>query len=85
MYPSSIDVKGVSAGYKYPNPFLIDLKYGTAKVGTRILNSYLSSMDITYNQSSMGFHADGKPSEVDMNLSFFEERALDRGDIEAGY
>lgn len=85
MYPSSIDVKGVSAGYKYPNPFQINLKYGSAKVGTSILNSYLTSMDVTYNQSSMGFHADGKPSEVDMNLSFFEERALDRADIEAGY
>ena len=85
MYPSSIDVKGVSAGYKYPNPFRIDLKYGSAKVGTSILNSYLSNMSITYNQSSMGFHADGKPSEVDMNLSFFEERALDRADIEAGF
>lgn len=85
MYPTSIDVKGISAGYKYPNPFLIDLKYGSTRVGTRILNSYLTSMDVIYNQSSMGFHADGKPSEVDMNLSFFEERALDRGDIEAGY
>ena len=85
MYPTSVDVKGISAGYKYPNPFLIDLKYGTARVGTRILNSYLSSMDVTYNPSSMGFHVDGKPSEVDVNLSFFEERALARNDIEAGY
>ena len=85
MYPTSVDVKGVSAGYKYPDPFRIDLKYGSTKVGTSILNSYLTSMDTTYNQSSMGFHVDGKPSEVDINLAFFEERALARQDIEAGY
>ena len=85
MYPTSVDVKGVSAGYKYPDPFRIDLKYGSAKVGTSILLSYLTSMDTTYNQSSMGFHVDGKPSEVDINLAFFEERALARQDIEAGY
>lgn len=85
MYPTSIDVKGISAGYKYPNPFQIDLKYGSARVGTRILNCYLQNIQTTYNQSSMGFHADGKPSEVDFNLTFLEERALDRGDIERGF
>ena len=85
MYPTSVDVKGVSAGYKYPDPFRIDLKYGSAKVGTSILLSYLTNMDTVYNSSSMGFHVDGKPSEVDVNLSFFEERALARQDIEAGY
>lgn len=85
MYPTSIDVKGISAGYKYPNPFQIDMKYGSARVGTRILNSYLSSIQVTYNQSSMGFHADGKPSEVDISLSFLEERALARQDVEKGY
>lgn len=85
MYPTSIDVRGISAGYKYPNPFLIDLKYGSARVGTRLLNCYLQNIQTTYNQSSMGFHADGKPSEVDFLLTFLEERALDRGDIERGF
>lgn len=85
MYPQSVDYLGISAGYKYPNPFRIDLKYGSARIGTRILNSYLGSMQTTYNQSSMGFHVDGQPSEVDITLSFFEERALSRDDIQAGY
>ena len=85
MYPTSVDAFGVSAGYKYPDPFRINLKYGSAKVGTSILLSYLTNMDTVYNSSSMGFHVDGKPSEVDVNLSFFEERALARQDIEAGY
>jgi hypothetical protein len=85
MYPQSIVAKGISAGYKYPNPFLIDLKYGPNRVGTRILNSYLSSIQIVYNQSSMGFHVDGKPSEVDVSLFFLEERTLARDDIEKGY
>ena len=85
LYPQSISAFGVSAGYKYPNPFLIDMWYGRTRIGTRILNCYLSAVEVTYNQSSMGFHADGKPSEVDVSLSFLEERALARDDIEKGY
>lgn len=85
MYPSSIDVKGISAGYKYPNPFLIDLKYDGKRVGPRILNSYLVNFTATYNQSSMGYHVDGMPSEVDISMTFFEERSIDRADVENGY
>ena len=86
MYPASIPVTGgISAGYKYPNPFIIDLKYNGKQVGSRILNSYLTNFTTTYNPSSMGFHVDGYPSEVDIQMNFFEERALDRADVEKGY
>lgn len=85
MYPSSIDVKGISAGYKYPNPFIIDLKYNGKRVGPRILNSYLVNFQTTYNPSSMGYHVDGMPSEVEVQMTFFEERAIDRSDVENGY
>ena len=85
MYPSSIPIGNVSAGYKYPNPFRIDLKYNGKQVGSQILNSYLTNFTATYNPSSMGFHVDGYPSEVDIQMNFFEERALDRADVERGY
>ena len=86
MYPASIITPGnISAGYKYPNPFLIDLKYNGKQVGSRILNSYLTNFTTTYNPGSMGFHVDGYPSEVDIQMNFFEERALDRADVERGY
>lgn len=85
MYPASIPLQGISAGYKYPNPFRIDLKYNGKQVGSRIMNSYLTNLNTTYNPSSMGFHVDGYPSEVDIQMNFLEERAIDRADVERGY
>jgi hypothetical protein len=85
MYPTSIDVGNISAGYKYPNPFRISMKYNGKQVGPEILNSYLTNFTTTYNPSSMGYHVDGYPSEVDIQMNFFEERAIDRADVENGY
>jgi len=33
----------------------------------------------------MGWHADGKPSEVDVTLAFVEERTLNKADVAGGY
>ena len=85
MHPSSINLQSISAGYKYPNPFLIDMKYNGKRVGPRMLNSYLVNMQTTYNPGSMGYHVDGMPSEVDVQMNFFEERAIDRADVVRGY
>ncbi len=85
MHPTSIDLGTISAGYKYPDPFIIDMKYNGKRVGPRMLNSYLVNMSTTYNPSSMGFHVDGYPSEVDVQMNFFEERAIDRADVAKGY
>ena len=85
MYPASINVGGISAGLKYPNPFKIYLKYNNFQVGTKILNSYITNMNVTYNPTSMGYHIDGKPSEVRVALNFSEERPLTRDDIYEGY
>ena len=85
MHPSSIALGTVSAGYKYPNPFIIDMKYNGKRVGPKMLNSYLVNMQTTYNPGSMGYHVDGMPSEVDIQMMFFEERAIDRSDVEKGY
>ena len=54
---------------------------GYVQIGNRIKMSYLRSVSTTYNPSSMTFHPDGKPNEIDMTLSFVEHRTLHRGDI----
>lgn len=43
---------------------------------------YLESLQTSYNASSNLTHQDGAPSEVDVQLSFREARALSREDIE---
>jgi len=82
MYPEPI---AGGTAYNYPNMFNIELTYDGQQVGSLIQPCYLVSLDTTYNQSSMGYHADGMPSEVDIALSFYEERPLDRDDIRQGF
>lgn len=86
MYPE--DYTGgtaVSLGYRFPNKFEIRLKYKNNEVATRILPSFLENFDAVYNPNSMGFHSDGNFPEVDISLSFVEERALRKQDIQIGY
>ena len=85
MHPASIPIGNISAGYKYPNPFRIDMKYNGKRVGPQMLNSYLVNLQTTYNPGSMGFHIDGMPSEVDVQMMFFEERAIEQSDVVQGY
>lgn len=87
-YPESIDVGGISAGYKFPHRFEIDIMYNDkVRIGNKMKKCYLKSISTTYNASSMAFHSDGKPVEIDVSLSFMEERTLTRADIieEDGY
>ena len=46
---------------------------------------YLRSVSTNYNPSSMAFHPDGRPVEIDLSLSFVEEVTVNRKDIEEGY
>jgi hypothetical protein len=85
LYPESIKVGDVSMGYYYPNKFKILMSYKNQKVGTKFLPSNLKAVNVVYNPSSMGWHADGKPSEVDLTLSFGEPRTLDAQDVKDGY
>tara|TARA_R110000822_G_scaffold274234_2_gene396614 strand:- start:624 stop:1616 length:993 start_codon:yes stop_codon:yes gene_type:complete len=88
MYPSTINVPGglnVPVGYEFPNKFEIVIDYNGNRVGTRILPSFLRNAQVTYNPNNMGYHRDGKPSEVTMTLSFGESRTLTKSDIRAGY
>lgn len=91
-YPESLElISGVSAGYKYPNMFSINLDYNNGEggepipIGTKIKDCYLKSISTNYNSSSMAYHKDGRPVEYDLTLSFSEDVALNRKDIEEGY
>lgn len=85
LYPEDILAGNVSVGYIYPNKFDIIMTYRGQRVATRFLRSYLRNVQTVYNPSSMGWHIDGKPSEVDLTISFSEPRTLSKKDIRAGY
>ena len=80
---------GISAGYKYPDMFSIVVKHEPSgkRVGTKIKDCFLRSIATNYNPTSMSFHTDGQPVEVDLTLNFVEEVTLSRKDVapEDGY
>jgi hypothetical protein len=83
-YPESIEAGGISAGYRYPDMFEIDVRHEPTKkrVGTKIQDCFLRSISTNYNPSSMSFHSDGRPVEIDLSLNFIEERTLSRKNID---
>lgn len=85
MYPDTInfDPNGINVpiGYEFPDKFQIEMSYNGQRAGVRILNSVLRQVQTNYNPQSMVWHKNGKPTEVDLQLSFGEERALNRNDI----
>jgi len=86
-YPESIEAGGISAGYKYPDMFEIAVKHEPSKkiIGTKMKECFLKSVSTNYNPSSMSFHKDGNPVEIDLSLNFVEEKTLSRKDIVEGY
>ena len=87
MYPEELSViNNVPAGYRFPNLFEVDFTFLNSKAKfPRMQLSYLRSCQVSYNGSSMTFHADGHPTEIDMTLIFQEYRALAKQDIQKGY
>ena len=86
MYPETINQLGVDTAFKFPSIFDIVLRYRKSdgnyvKVATKILPSFLRSVDVTYNQNGMSFHRDGKPQQTNITLNFVEERTLDKYDV----
>lgn len=55
------------------------------RIGSKMRYCYLRSVAVNYNASSMAFHRDGEPVEVDLSLNFIEDQTLSRRDIEEGY
>jgi len=92
LYPEQIVFgrTGVPYGYKFPNLFDVKIKYLTDNgyiqlKNMEILPCYLQSIQHNYNASSMTWHRGGKPTEVDMNLTFVEYRTLGKKDILKAY
>ena len=88
LYPETINVPdafNAPIGYKFPNKFRIILQYNGIRLPIKFLDANLISVQTSYNPSSMGWHANGKPSEVDFTLQFGEPKTLSKQDIEAGY
>jgi hypothetical protein len=95
-YPESINFKGddsgadISVGFKYPHPFIIKTEYvdengSSFAIGPKIKSCYLTSITTNFNPSSMAFHRDGEPVEIDLSLNFTEETTLNKQDIFEGY
>jgi len=87
MYPETINIgAGIPAGYKFPNLFKIEFNMRGANMKVPALQyCYLRSAQASYNATSMTFHDDGHPTEVDLTLVFQEYRALSKQDIQGGY
>ena len=86
MYPEARYISSISAAYRFPSKFTIKLSYDKKRVATRILPSFLESVDVVYNPNAMAFHTDGNPQETDISLAFIEERTLNKADVaEDGY
>ena len=88
MYPKDVVIGSGIAGYKFPKKFLIFMQHpGT--VFPYIAPCFLESFMTNYNPTNGAFLSsggpEGKPSEVDISMTFTEARTLNADDIEAGY
>lgn len=84
------DLASIPLGYRFPDLFDIVVGYKTeggtkVQVGHKFLKCFLKGVSTNFNPSSMSFHADGKPVEIDLTLNFVEEKTLDRKAIAEGY
>ena len=86
LYPVALERGGVNVGYRFPNRFLIKVKYNNREIkGIRFLPVYMQSFNATYNAATGGMHSDGRFSAVDISMTFTETRAISKKDIEGGY
>jgi hypothetical protein len=86
LYPEALTAGGVNVGYRFPNRFLIKVKYNNTEIkGIRFLPVYMQSFNATYNSATGGMHNDGRFSAVDISMAFTETRAIAKADIEGGY
>jgi len=89
LYPDEITgtIGGaeVALGYKFPDPFEITTTYKGKTVGNKFLDAYLTTVTTNYNEQGMGFHEDGYPSDVSIQLQFSESKALTRKLVKQGY
>lgn len=85
LYPTQLDAGGVAYGYKFPNRFVIKVRYNLRDMpGVKFLPVYLQSFVATYNPNGMGMHKDGYFSEVQISMNFTESKALNKQEVEEG-
>jgi len=85
LYPTALRAGGVNVGYKFPNRFMIKVKYNNKEIkGIRFLPVYMQSFNATYNSATGGMHSDGRFSAVDISMTFTETRAISKTDVEDG-
>lgn len=87
-FPETIALGDISAGYKYPHLFNIELRAHGKPIGTKIKTCVLESISTSYNSSSMAWHPGEEKtyaSEYDLTLSFREEVALDAKAVRDGF
>ena len=82
-YPHELEE---NVAFEYPNMFRIKLlskgnDQRFKNIGTPIKLCYLKTVSTVYNPTSPVLHPDGSPTEVDMNLTFTEYKALSRNDV----
>ena len=88
MYPETINIANgtIPAGYKFPNLFKIEFAMNGADMKVPALQyCYLRSAQSSFNATTMTFHDDGHPTEVDLTLVFQEYRLLSKQDIQKGF
>ena len=86
LYPEALQAAGINIGYRFPNRFLIKVKYNNSDIaGIRFLPVYMQSFNATYNAATGGMHNDGRFSSVDISMAFTETRAIAKADIRKGY
>ena len=86
LYPTALRAGGVNVGYRFPNRFLIKVKYNNKEIpGIRFLPVYLQSFNATYNSAAGGMHNDGRFTSIDISLAFTETRAIAKADVKEGF
>jgi hypothetical protein len=91
MYPTEIvgrvgDTE-VAIGYNFPKKWEIRFwdEFADEPIFNKIRPAFLTSMNTTYNSGGATFHEDGKPTSVEITMTFSEDRPLSQSDIKEGY
>ena len=84
LYPEVIAVDTIRVGYKFPNRFKIRLKNGADKIGLKFLPVYMTNFTAVYNSNSPMMHVDSRFNQVDITMSFTEDRPMTKADVRDG-
>lgn len=76
--------EGNALQLKFPPTWYINFQKGGVDIPflPKIFETYLVSLNTTYNSSGNMFHGDGSPVETEIQLSFMESRALTHADMQ---